>query len=79
MFFKKHTRKITLYNYKKQHVCKNVDSIIVSEFRHKKIFNLIELFEIAIRSKILLYNIVLSLRLLIDLKIKNNKKTFNDF
>ena len=79
MFFKKHTRKIALHNYEKQHVCKNVNNIVVSEFRYKKIFDLIELFEIAIRSKILLYNIVLLFRLFIDLKIKNDKKIFNNF
>ena len=78
MFFKKHARKIILYNYKKRHICKNVNSIVVSEFRYKKIFDLIELFEIAVRSKILFYNIVLPFRLFIDLKIKNNEKTFNN-
>ena len=79
MFFKKYTRKIVLYNYKKRHICKNVNSIVVNEFRYKKIFDLIKLFEIAIRLKILFYNIVLFFRLLIDLKIKNDKKIFDDF
>ena len=79
MFFKKHTRRIALHNYKKQHVCKSVDSIVVSEFRYEKILDSIGLFEIAIRSKILFHNIVLSLRLFIDLKMKNDKKTFDNF
>ena len=78
MFFKKHARKIVLHNYKKRHVCKNVDNIVVNEFRYKKIFDLIELFEIAVRSKILFYNIVLFFRLFIDLKIKNDKKNFDN-
>ena len=78
MFFKKHARKITLHNYKKRHICKNVNNIIVNEFRYKEIFDLIELFEVAIRLKILFYNIVLFFRLLIDLKIKNNKIFFNN-
>ena len=76
MFFKRHARKIALYSYKKQHVCKNVDSIVVSELRYEKIFDLIELFEVAIRSKILFYNIVLLFRLFIDLKIKSDKIFF---
>ena len=78
MFFKKYTRKIVLYNYKKRYICKNVDSIVINELRYKKNFNLIELLEVAIRSKILFYNIVLFFRLFIDLKIKNNKKTFDN-
>ena len=79
MFFKKHTRKIALYNYKKQYICKNVDSIIVNELRYKKIFDLIDLLEVAICLKILFYNIVLFFRLFIDLKIESDKKIFNDF
>ena len=78
MFFKKYTRKIVLHNYEKQHVYKNVNSIVVNELCYKKIFDLIKLFEVAIRSKILFYNIVLLFRLFIDLKIKNNKKTFEN-
>ena len=78
MFFKKHAQRIALYNYKKQHTCKGVDSIVVNKLRHKKIFNSIELFEVAIRSKILFHNIVLPFRLFIDLKIKNDEKIFND-
>ena len=79
MFLKRYTRKIALHNYKRRHVYKGVDSIVVSELRYKEIFNLIELFEVAIRSKILLYSTVLSFRLFIDLKIKSDKKTFDDF
>ena len=78
MFFKKHARRIALHNYKKQHICKNVDSIVVNELRYEKIFDLIELFEVAVRSKILFYNIVLFFRLFIDLKMKNNKKIFDN-
>ena len=79
MFFKRYARKIALYNYKKQHICKSVNNIVVSELRYKKIFDLIKLFEVVVRSKILFYNIVLSFCLFIDLKIKNNKKIFDDF
>ena len=79
MFLKRYTRKIALYNYKKRHIYKNVDSIVVSEFRYKKIFDLVELFEVAIRSKILFYNIVLILRLLIDLKMKSGEEIFDNF
>ena len=79
MFFKKHARKIILHNYKRRYIYKDVDSIVISELRYKKNFNLIELFEVAIRSKILLYNIVLRFRLLIDLKIKSDEKIFNNF
>ena len=78
MFFKKHARRIILHNYKKRHVYKNVNNIVISELRYKKILDLIKLFEVAIRSKILFYNIVLPFRLLIDLKIKNDKKFFDD-
>ena len=78
MFFKKHTRRIILHNYKKRHVCKNVNNIVVSELRYKKILDLVKLLEIAIRSKILLYNIVLSFRLFIDLKIKSDKIFFDN-
>ena len=78
MFLKKYTRKIALHNNKKRHICKNVDNIVVNELRYEKIFDLVELLEIAVRSKILFYNIVLSFRLFINLKMKNNKKTFND-
>ena len=79
MFFKKYTRKIALHNYEKRYIYKNVDSIIVNEFRYEKIFDLVELLEIAIRSKILFYNIVLFFRLFINLKIKRDKKFFNNF
>ena len=79
MFFERYTRKIALHNYKKRHVCKNVDNIVVNEFRHKKIFDSIKLFEITICLKILFYNIVLLFRLLIDLKIKSDEKIFDDF
>ena len=78
MFFKKHARRIALHNYKKRHVCKDVDSIVVNEFRYKKILDSIELFEVAIRSKILFYNIVLFFRLLIDLRMKNDEKIFDN-
>ena len=78
MFFKKHARKIILHNYEKRYVYKNVDSIVVNELRYKKIFDSIELLEVAIRSKILFYNIVLLFRLFIDLKIKSDKKFFDD-
>ena len=74
MFFKRHARRIALHNYKKRHVYKDVDSIVVNEFRYKKILNSIELFEIAIRSKILFHNTVLFFRLLINLKMKNDEK-----
>ena len=67
-----------MHNYEKQYVCKNVNNIVVSEFRYEKIFDLIELFEVVIRSKILLYNIVLSFRLFIDLKMKSDEKIFDD-
>ena len=78
MFFKKYARKIALHNYKKRYICKNVNNIVVNELRYKKIFNLIKLFEVAIRLKILFYNIVLFFRLFIDLKIKNDKKISDD-
>ena len=78
MFFKKYTRKIILYNYKKRYIYKNVNNIVVNEFRYKKILDLIDLFEVAIRLKILFYNIVLLFRLLIDLKIKNDEKIFDN-
>ena len=78
MFLKRYTRKIILHNYEKRHICKGVNSIVVNEFRYKKILNLIELFEVAIRLKILFYDIVLSFRLFIDLRIKNNEKTFDN-
>ena len=79
MLFKKHARRIALHNYEKRHVCKNVDSIVVSELRYKKFFDLIELLEVAVCSKILLYNTVLFFRLFIDLRMKDGKKIFNDF
>ena len=79
MFFKKYAQRIILHNYKKQYICKDVDNIVINELRYEKIFNLIELFEVAIRSKILLYNIVLFFRLFIDLRMKNNEKIFDDF
>ena len=79
IFFKKHARRIVLYNYKKRYICKNVDNIVVSEFRYKKNFDLIKLFKVVIRSKILLYNIVLFFRLFIDLRIKSDENFFNDF
>ena len=78
MFFKRYARRIVLHNYKKRHVCKGVDNIVVSELRYKKIFNSIKLFEIVVRSKILFYNIVLFFRLFIGLKMKNGGKTFGD-
>ena len=79
MFFKKYARRIVLYNYEKRHVCKDVDSIVVSEFRYEKIFDLVKLFEVTIRSKILFYNIVLFFYLFIDLRMKNDEKIFDNF
>ena len=78
MFFKKYARRIVLHNYKRRHVYRDVDSIVVSELRYEKFFNSVELLEVAIRSKILFYNIVLFFRLFIDLKMKSDEKTFND-
>ena len=52
--------------------------VIVNKFRYKKECYSIVLFEININSKILLYNIVLTFNLTIDLKIKSREQIFNN-